>query len=132
MIMYQINCSFGEIIDKISILKIKMEKATEQSQLNNILNEYNSLKNYLKDSDETFNILYTKLYNINKTLWNLEDTIRLKTHNKIFDRSFIDCATQIHIMNDKRYSIKNELNNIYKSNIKEEKIYSISNIHDLT
>ena len=36
MIMYQINCSFGEIIDKISILKIKMEKATKQSQLNNI------------------------------------------------------------------------------------------------
>tara|TARA_Y100000389_G_scaffold157373_1_gene158478 strand:- start:1581 stop:1961 length:381 start_codon:yes stop_codon:yes gene_type:complete len=123
MVTYQINCSFGEIVDKLSILHIKLGKATNDIQYDNILNEYNSIKMYKKDNDEIFNQLYDTLYDINNTLWELEDTIRFKTHNKLFDESFIDCAIQIHKMNDLRYSIKNNINNKYNSTIKEEKIY---------
>ena len=128
MVTYQINCSYGEIIDKITILNIKLENVKDTVQRSNILYEYKSLKKHIKDDDSRFNILYNKLYDINKQLWSLEDTIRYKSHNKIFDQTFIKCATQIHIMNDKRYSIKNKLNNMYNSTIKEEKIYNISDI----
>jgi len=131
MVVYQINCSFGEIVDKISILKIKLENVKDTTQKENILYEYNLLTQYIKKDDDVCTELYNELYNTNKILWNLEDTIRAKTQSNIYDSTFIECAIKIHKTNDTRYSIKNKLNNIYNSTIKEEKIYKSSSI-DLT
>ena len=119
-----IECSYGEIIDKITILKIKLENVIDLIQKNNIQNEYNFLKKWIKEDDEIFNMYFNELYLTNKKLWNLEDEIRNKSKKKEFDNYFIECAEKIHITNDVRYSIKNTLNKLYESDIKEEKIYN--------
>lgn len=118
----KISCSFGEIIDKVTILKIKKEKATRQEQLSNISKELDIIESenpLVKNNDE----LFIQLSNINKTLWDLEDNIRHKSRKKEFDETYIQYAEQIHIQNDKRYQIKNQINHKYKSFLKEEKIY---------
>ena len=74
-------------------------------------------------NDPTFNTYFNDLYLTNKKLWNLEDNIRNKSKKKEYDELFIQYAEQIHITNDIRYSIKKELNKLYSSDIKEEKIY---------
>ena len=114
-----IECSFGEIVDKYTILKIKLEKVKNKKQEENIKNEYNKLIKFIKKDDKLFN----KLYKINKILWDLEDKIREKSSKKEFDNEYIICAENIHITNDKRYLIKKEINEKYNSELKEEKIY---------
>ena len=124
MSKYTIECSLGEIIDKISILKIKLEKSEENTdKYNNIKKEYESLLSY-KENNKKLNSYFDELYDINKILWDLEDKIRLKSSTKIFDQSYINTAELIHITNDKRYQTKREINLLYKSNFIEEKIFS--------
>jgi hypothetical protein len=116
---YFIQCSYGEIIDKYTILKIKLSKSTDEKQTINIKTEFDELQKYIKNDD----ILYDKLFEINKKLWILEDTIRYKSDKKEFDKLYIDCAEKIHITNDERYNIKKKINEKYNSHIIEEKIY---------
>ena len=118
-----IECSYGEIIDKITILKIKLEKVKNEEQRKNISKEYESLKKWIKQNDTTFDKYFNELYATNKKLWDLEDNIRDKSNKKIYDKSYIEYAEQIHITNDHRYLIKSKLNNTYNSDLKEEKIY---------
>ena len=118
-----IECSYGEIIDKITILKIKLEKVKNEDQRKNISKEYESLKKWIKQNDTTFDKYFNELYTTNKKLWDLEDNIRDKSNKKIYDKSYIEYAEQIHITNDHRYLIKSKLNNTYNSDLKEEKIY---------
>jgi len=127
-----IECSIGELVDKLTILKIKRNKCLDANRLLNIDYEYNRLNdiflNIERLNHDSKNRLLTEikdaLYNINTILWNLEDNIRLKTANNEFDSDFIDCARNIHISNDERYRLKNRLNNQFGSNIKEEKLYN--------
>ena len=116
---YLVQCSYGEIIDKYTILKIKLSKSTDEKQTNNIKTEFDELQKYIKNDD----ILYEKLFEINKKLWILEDTIRYKSDKKEFDKLYINCAEKIHITNDERYNIKKQINEKYNSHIIEEKIY---------
>lgn len=116
---YFIQCSYGEIIDKYTILKIKLSKSSDEKQTINIKTEFDELQKYIKNDD----ILYEKLFEINKKLWILEDTIRYKSKKKEFDKLYIDCAEKIHITNDERYNIKKQINEKYNSYIIEEKIY---------
>jgi len=118
-----VECSFGEVIDKITILKIKLEHVKDKEQRKNITKEYELLQNWLKINDSGFDALFNDLYLVNKKLWNLEDSIREKSRRKSFDSSYIDCAEQIHITNDERYLIKSKLNSVYDSDLKEEKLY---------
>ena len=118
-----IECSYGEIIDKITILKIKLEKVKNEDQHKNISKEYESLKKWIKQDDTTFDQYFNELYTTNKKLWDLEDNIRDKSNKKIYDKSYIEYAEQIHITNDHRYLVKSKLNNTYNSDLKEEKIY---------
>lgn len=115
---YTVKCSYGEIIDKHSILKIKESKAVNDEQKNNILTEMNELAKYIHNDDP----LFDDLFKINKKLWVLEDLIRMKSEKKEFDELYIDCAEKIHFCNDERYSIKKKINIKYGSEIKEEKI----------
>jgi hypothetical protein len=125
---YTINCSFGEIVDKIIILEIKLKECKNDLQKQNILNEYNLLSIHIKDKqqDEIFKDLYNKLYEINSKLWKLEDQIREKSKKKEYDQEYIICAENIHMNNDARYNVKKQINITYDSDIVEEKIYNQS------
>lgn len=117
-----ISCSFGEVIDKITILNIKYNKALDISVRNNVANEIAAIERdnqYCKNEDTLFN----ELKRINEVLWNLEDFIRNKSNKGEFDESYIECAESIHKMNDKRYHTKRAINKKYNSEIVEEKIY---------
>ena len=124
---YTVSCSFGEIVDKYTILKIKLTNVTNPSQKNNIQKEYNILKKFILNEDT----LFDELYKINQELWDLEDTIRYKIKNNLFDSSYFECSKNIHMKNDKRYLIKKNINEKYNSELKEEKIHKINNENNI-
>ena len=119
---YKISCSFGEIIDKITILKIKFTKANDIDVLNNIKLEFDTIIQEVPESNYE-DPLFDELLNINQKLWVLEDLIRDKSAKKSFDEKYIEYAEKIHITNDERYQIKRKINEKYNSELKEEKIY---------
>ena len=115
--------SLGELIDKITILEIKKEKI-DSSKLNNVLKELNYLNIVLKDINVNVDqSLIKKLKKINRVLWDIEDEIMNKEFLKKFDESFIKLARLVYLENDKRSSIKHEINSKYNSSIIEEKSY---------
>ena len=118
----KISCSFGEVIDKVTILTIKKEKALDSQALMNIQKELELIESdneLVKTKDK----LFDTLFKTNLKLWELEDKIRQKSENKDFDADYIQCAEFIHSTNDLRYQIKRKINEKYNSLIKEEKIY---------
>ena len=115
--------SIGELIDKITILEIKQIYMTG-IKLKNINKEMKLLKNILQDKNLEINIdLIKNLKKINKTLWEIEDNIRIKESKQEFDDEFIKLARSVYIENDKRASIKKEINQKYNSDLVEEKSY---------
>ena len=115
--------SIGELIDKITILEIKQIYMTG-IKLKNINKEMKLLKNILQDKNLEINIdLIKNLKNINKKLWEIEDKIRIKESKQEFDEEFIKLARSVYIENDKRASIKKEINQKYNSDLVEEKSY---------
>ena len=121
--MYKIKVSLGELIDKITILKIKLN-ATNGKKKDNIKYEHDLLIQELNKSSIQIDINSIKeLQIINQKLWNVEDKIRLKEFNKNFDDEFIELARSIYKLNDIRFDKKNQINKKYKSEIFEEKIY---------
>lgn len=121
-----IEVSIGEIIDKYTILDIKSEKIKDENKLINIIKEKNILSIFL--SKNNYLILFKneidELKNINKKLWDIEDRIRIKESKSEFDDEFIELARSVYITNDMRFSVKNEINKLSNSNIREEKSYS--------
>ena len=118
----KISCSFGEIIDKVTILNIKQRKVTNQEALFNIQTELRLIEND-NPQTKTKDKLFDNLHDTNLKLWDLEDKIRGKSAKKEYDSEYIKCAELIHITNDLRYKIKRKINEKYNSLIKEEKIY---------
>tara|TARA_B110000003_G_scaffold62782_1_gene63173 strand:+ start:6131 stop:6499 length:369 start_codon:yes stop_codon:yes gene_type:complete len=118
----KIEVSNGEILDKLSILEIKLKNIKDADKLIHITNEYNFLKDI--STKIPYDVKrYEKLLNINTTLWGIEDEIREKERNKEFDEKFIELARLVYITNDKRASIKLEINNNTNSNFVEVKSY---------
>ena len=114
--------SIGELFDKLSILMIKSYKITNKDKLININKEIL----YLKPIVDKYKIdenLFNELIDINKKLWDIEDNIRKKEYYKEFDNSFIELARSVYINNDIRANIKNNINNIFYSDIIEIKDY---------
>ena len=115
--------SIGELIDKITILQIKKEYMSGE-KLKNVSNELEILKLLLEKNqlkiDSSF---FYKLKEVNSRLWDIEDNIRLKESKAEFDNEFIDLARSVYQENDKRASLKKEINYQYNSNIIEEKSY---------
>ena len=121
----KVSCSFGEIVDKVTILKIKKQKVTNQQALFNIQTELQLIEQdnpQLNTKDKLFDILY----DTNMKLWDLEDEIRIKSYQKKYDAEYIKCAESIHTTNDLRYKTKQKINVKYNSLIKEEKIYELT------
>ena len=115
--------SVGELVDKITILEIKQRYMTG-SKLKNINKELKLLKNITQDKNLKINIdLIKNLKMINEKLWEIEDNIRIKESNQEFDEEFIQLARSVYIENDKRASIKKDINQEYNSELVEEKSY---------
>ena len=115
--------SLGELIDKITILEIKMVFMTG-IKLKNVDKELKLLKNLIQDKNLEIDIdLINNLKEVNKNLWKIEDKIRIKERNQEFDKEFIELARSVYKENDKRSSIKKEINLQYNSELVEEKSY---------
>ncbi len=117
-----VDLSVGEVLDKLSILKIKLENITDPFKLSNIKKEELYLKTLL--SEELLNDqLFSELKCINTKLWDAEDSIRNLEKLEDFTENFIEVARSIYILNDQRYTIKRKINLKYNSNFIEEKSY---------
>ena len=121
----KVEISDGELLDKISILQIKLERISDKSKLNNIQAEYTELTSIGAKllEDEEVHILYKKVKVVNETLWDLEDNIRMKEKSKSFDKEFIRLAREIYQTNDSRAEVKKEINLLTGSLFVEEKSY---------
>jgi len=118
--------SAGELLDKISILEIKLEKIKDKESHLEINKEYNSLKETQNSNIKlTKNLenLIKELKEVNLKLWNIEDNKRICEKNKDFGKKFIEFAREVYFNNDRRSKIKSEINKISGSNIKEIKQY---------
>jgi len=122
-----VEISYGELIDKITILEIKAEHIKNRSKLHNVQTELLILNNiYYHDIPLTEEIksLKKELKLVNERLWAIEDDIRLKEHKKEFDQAFIQLARLVYITNDRRGEIKKEINKHLGSYLVEEKEYT--------
>jgi len=118
--------SAGELLDKISILEIKLEKIKDKASQNEINKEYKILKEVQNSSlevTEKLKTLFKEIKEVNLNLWNIEDKLRVCEKNKDFGQTFIELARGVYLNNDKRSKIKSEINKILGSNIREIKQY---------
>ena len=118
--------SAGELIDKISILEIKLEKIKNKASQDEINKEYNILKEVQNSSiemTEKLKTLLKEIKEVNLNLWNIEDKLRICEKNKNFGQNFIELARSVYLNNDKRSKIKSKINEVSGSNIKEIKQY---------
>ena len=120
----EIEVSNGDLVDKITILQIKLCKISTPEKRANIQKEFDLLYQKMSaigvtEKSETFQ----RLLNINMKLWEIEDQIRVKESKKEFDDAFIDLARSVYVENDKRAAVKREINLQTGSQIIEEKEY---------
>ena len=116
--------SLGELIDKITILEIKQINMNG-IKLKNVDKELKLLKNIIQDKNLEIDIdLINNLKEVNKNLWEIEDKIRIKERNQEFDKEFVELARSVYKENDKRASLKKEINQKYNSELVEEKSYN--------
>ena len=119
--------SAGELLDKISILEIKLEKIKDKNNREAIKKEYKILKKIQNSSIELENKikdLFRSIKEVNLSLWKVEDKLRICEKNKDFGKKFIELAREVYFNNDKRANIKSEINKILGSNIREIKKYA--------
>ena len=122
-----VEISAGELLDKISILEIKIEKIKDLEKLKFINDEYNVLKDQLNKNvkyDDKLDKLFQSLKKINAKLWVIEDDKRLCEKNSDFGEKFTKLSRDVHFLNDDRAKIKLEINNHTGSTIKEIKEYT--------
>jgi hypothetical protein len=123
--MITVPVSVGELIDKLSILHVKKIKISNEEKLTFINKEFELLYNmssFYLENEEVSNS-YHKLVEVNSNLWEIEDELRINEINKTFDSSFIHLARQVYYTNDERFSIKNKINELTDSEIREQKDY---------
>lgn len=126
MSLIQTPVSYGELIDKITILRIKLQEIKDEAKLANVRNELELLEatwsndkaSEVDIADET-----RRLLEVNQRLWKIEDDIRMKERAQAFDQEFIKLARSVYIENDERAAIKREINMKLGSTLVEEKSY---------
>lgn len=120
-----IEVSNGELLDKLSILKIKVDNIKDSEKLLNIKKEIEIIEPMCEQIlfDGKILDLFEMLFEVNKKLWIIEDNIREHERNKNFGESFIELARNVYITNDIRATLKKEINFLSNSNIIEEKSY---------
>tara|TARA_X000001316_G_C921083_1_gene35367 strand:- start:1048 stop:1446 length:399 start_codon:yes stop_codon:yes gene_type:complete len=124
-----IPISAGELVDKITILEIKTAMIDDEAKLSEVKNENNQLTKYFKKiSNPSFSkselfALKADLYQTNLNLWRIEDNIRKCERNKDFGEEFVRLARSVYQANDMRFNLKNNINQLTNSDIKEVKSY---------
>ncbi len=119
----KIEVSNGEIIDKLTIIQIKLERIKDNVKLGNLQKEYSQLVKTSSSIISTKDPLYMALYQVNCELWDIEDHIRDLERNKDFGSDFISTARAVYIKNDRRSELKREINLKTSSGLIEEKSY---------
>ena len=120
--------SWGELIDKVTILEIKQDQIPSPEALKNVMYELAALNKTVNPalaSSPDVSILKAKLTEINQRLWDIEDAIRQKEALKAFDEAFIELARSVYKTNDIRAAIKREINKAMNSSLTEEKSYQL-------
>ena len=123
--MIYVPVSVGELIDKLSILHVKKIKISNEEKLTLVNKEFELLYNLSSvhlDSSE-IESLYHQLCDINEKLWDVEDKLRVLETEKRFDGEFVELARKVYFTNDERFRLKNEINLITDSEIREVKEY---------
>ena len=125
----KVHVSNGDLLDRISILEIKLNKITDEAKKKNIEREFSFLVESVKVQGETTLLSwlrseeYNRLLEVNFSLWEIEDQIRAKEAKQEFDDEFIHLARSVYLVNDERAAIKREINMETKSLLIEEKEY---------
>ena len=117
----KIEVANGEIVDKLTILNIKLKNSNSPEKTEQILRELE----YLKPLVEELNVsqeLIDELQKVNQKIWDTEDGIRLCEKNNQFDENFIQYARDVYYNNDERFRVKSKINQVTNSYINEQKI----------
>ena len=123
----QVEVSPGELIDKLTILEIKLERITDAAKLKNVRREHDVLDAALKQAvtaSAPLAALHRELRQVNETLWVIEDDIRDLERAKTFDARFVELARAVYQTNDRRAALKRRINDLLHSSIVEEKSYA--------
>ena len=119
--------SFGELIDKITILEIKSERMTDAAKLANVRHELETLNRVWGEAAESqadIHDLRAQLKAVNEKLWDIEDRIRIKESQGEFDQAFVELARSVYFRNDERAHHKRAINARLGSDLVEEKSYA--------
>lgn len=122
----RIPVATGELLDKITILRIKSERIADAGKLANVRRELALLEEIwrgIDDGDGRVDDCVDRLKEVNETLWEIEDRIRAKEARGAFDGDFVELARGVYLSNDKRAAIKREINELTGSALIEEKSY---------
>jgi len=123
----KVEVSNGELMDKLSILELKLKNIADSKKLKNVNMEYNELNPLVQQLFKIHNlaikVLYQKLAEINAKLWIIEDEIRQCERDKSFGEKFIKLARDVYFTNDVRSDLKKEINILTNSGVIEEKSY---------
>ena len=123
----KVEVSNGELLDKLSILELKLKNIKDDKKLINIKNEHGGLtplcNNLFNNYGNELRSLYAKLSEINAELWKTEDDIRECERNKDFGDEFVRLARAVYFTNDKRSDVKKSINLLTESGFVEEKSY---------
>ncbi|GAA0902585.1 hypothetical protein KR767_21210 [Luteibacter anthropi] len=126
MSLIQTPVSYGELIDKMTILQIKLQEIRDEAKLANVRNELELLDATWKNDGASKTDIAAeteRLLAVNKRLWDIEDRIRLKERAQEFDADFVKLARSVYFENDERAAIKREINLKLGSTLVEEKSY---------
>ena len=119
-----IEVSNGEIVDKLTILALKLSNITDKEKLENIRKEHDLLTEAAKKIGITKNSdLYVQMMVVNEKLWGIEDKIRDCEKNKDFGKDFVELARSVYVVNDERSRVKRKINLETGSDLIEEKSY---------
>ncbi|RFF31241.1 DUF6165 family protein [Wenzhouxiangella sediminis] len=122
-----IPVSPGELLDKLSILEIKLERIDDEAKLANVRREHELLWSVWQDAgleDGDIDALRGRLREVNEALWEIEDAIREEERDGRFGDHFVELARSVYLRNDERAALKKRVNERLGSEIVEEKSYS--------
>lgn len=119
----KIEVANGEVVDKLTIIEIKIQNIKDERKLSNIKKEFDVLDEAVRSILSKAHPLYKELLEINKKLWDIEDRIRECERRKDFGQEFTELARSVYFTNDQRSEVKRKINDLTSSALTEEKSY---------
>ena len=123
----KIQVTWGELVDRTTILEIKLQRITSNAALAHVRRELSKLLNLVIAAEKEWPQIATlrlQLRQINENLWDIEDAIRRKEASKSFDQEFVSLARSVYMCNDERWRLKRAIDCIARCELLEEKLYA--------